>query len=367
MPIEIGLWKLGGQLQPVSFTGMDCESRLEQVLFNDISIIDPGWLVIGRQVPTAYGKFIDLLAIDAEGQLIVIELKKERTPREVVAQLLDYGSWVRGLEDDEIASIFDSFVAKHHPEHKSTSLDVAFCERFKTDEMPESLNSAHKLVLVASNLDDSTERIITYLAEEYGVSINAVFFRVFRDGSNEYLSRAWLADPIQIEAKVEEKREKLPWNGEFYASFGVDQNRDWEEARKYGFISAGGGAWYSRSLGLLEPGGRVWVNIPGGVGYVGVGVVKELVVPIDEFMVDAGNGKLVPITSLPLRAANHTTVAKDPDKAEHMVRIEWIKTVPIPEAVREKGFFGNQNSAAKPRAKRWSFTVDRLKQRFGVQ
>lgn len=366
MPIEVGLWRLGDRLKPVAFTGMDSESRLESVLAADITVVDPGWLLIGRQVPTAFGKFIDLLAIDAEGQLIVIELKKNRTPREVVAQLLDYGSWVRNLEDDEIATIFEAFVNKYHPDHKATSLDEVFCERFKVEEMPEPLNEAHKLVLVASELDDSSERIITYLAEEHGVSINAVFFRVFRDGQSEYMSRAWLTDPCQVEAKVEAKREKLPWNGEFYASYGADEDRDWEEARKYGFISAGGGAWYSRTLSTLEPGGRVWVNIPGGVGYVGVGIVKEAVVPIDEFMVDNGAGKKVPITTLPVRAAKHTTMAQDPENAEHMVRIEWVKTVPLKDAVKEKGFFGNQNSAAKPRAKNWTFTVERLKQRFGI-
>lgn len=59
-------------------------------------------------------------------------------------------------------------------------------------------------------------------------------------------------------------------------------------------------------------------------------------------------------------------MAKDPEKAEHMVRVEWIKTVPLKDAVKEKGFFGNQNSAAKPRAKKWAFTVERLKLRFGV-
>ena len=83
-------------------------------------------------------------------------------------------------------------------------------------------------------------------------------------------------------------------------------------------------------------------------------------------MVDNGNGKKVPITTLPVRAAKHTTVAQDPEKAEHMVRVEWIKTVPLKDAVKEKGFFGNQNSAAKPRAKNWTFTVERLRQRFGV-
>ena len=36
------------------------------------------------------------------------------------------------------------------------------------------------------------------------------------------------------------------------------------------------------------------------------------------------------------------------------------------EAIKEKGFFGNQNSAAKPRAKRWLHTVERLKKRFEI-
>ena len=359
MPIEVGIWRLGAKLEPVGYSRMDSESRLETVLADDVAVVDPDLLLVGRQVPTAFGKFIDLLALDSEGRVGVLELKRDRTPRDVVAQLLDYGSWVRELEDDDIASIFEAFLAKYYPEHKSTSLDEAFRDRFGSD-LPDVLNETHKLVLVASELDESSERIITYLADEYGVAINAVFFRVFRDGDREYLSRAWLSDPGQVEARVEAKREKKPWNGEYYASFGADDHRDWEEARKYGFISAGGGTWYSRTLGMLEPGGRVWVNIPGGVGYVGVGEVVDSVVPIDEFMVDDGRGKQVPITSLPLKAAKHAAMSTNPEKAEHFVRIKWRKTVPIAEAIREKGLFGNQNSAAKPRAKKWQHTVERL-------
>lgn len=366
MPIEVGVWRFGKRPEPITYSRIDSESRLETVLADDISILDADLLLIGRQVPTAHGKFVDLLALNSVGHLVVIELKRDRTPREVVAQLLDYGSWVRGLEDVDIARIFEAFVAKYHPEFKTTSLDEAFRQRFGGDGLPEALNESHRLVLVASELDDSSERIITYLAEEHGVAINAVFFRVFRDGDQQYLTRAWLADPDLVEARVEAKREKLPWNGEYYASFGADEHRDWEEARKYGFISAGGGEWYSRSLGLLEPGGRVWVNIPGGVGYVGVGRVLEPVVPIDEFTIENGSGKRVPIASAPLKAARHTTVAQDPEKAEHFVRVEWLKTVPMSEAIKEKGLFGNQNSAAKPRALKWQHTVQRLAQRLGV-
>ena len=63
-------------------------------------------MLIGRQVPTAHGKFIDLLAMDIEGNLSVIELKKHRAPREVVAQSLDYASWVQTLSYHDIAGIY---------------------------------------------------------------------------------------------------------------------------------------------------------------------------------------------------------------------------------------------------------------------
>jgi len=365
MPIEVALWKLGDHLDPVEFIRMDSESRLEAVLAKDISVIDPGLLVIGRQVVTAFGKYIDLLALDAEGQVVVIELKRDRTPREVVAQLLDYGSWVRSLDADDLDRIFVTYGEKYAPEHQGSSLATAFCAKFGLDEVP-LLNEHHRLLLVAAELDESSERIIRYLAEAHGVSINAAFFRAFRDGKSEFLSRAWLADPKTVEQKVEAKREKVPWNGEFYVSFGGDQKRVWEEARQHGFISAGGSVWYTRTLGLLEPGDRIWVNLP-KYGYAGVGRVTEKVVPVDEFTVDDGKGKRVPIRSLPLKAAGHPPSSDAKERAEHFVRVEWIKTVPVDKAYKEVGFFGNQNTVARPRAQRWVHTVEKLKKHFGVR
>lgn len=143
--------------------------------------------------------------VDGEGHLVVLELKRNQTSREVVAQLLDYGSGVRSLQHEEIESLYTTQIEKYWPERKGKTLDQAFCEHFQVESQPDELNDSHKLVLVASELDDSSERIIDYLSDEYGVSINAVFFRFFRDGGREYLSRAWLIDPDRVEAKTQEK------------------------------------------------------------------------------------------------------------------------------------------------------------------
>lgn len=361
MPIELGFWRLNGN-QPARLesSGLDLESRLEDILASDLDIMNPGLLLIGRQVPTSYGKFIDLLALDAQGNVVVIELKRDRTPREVVAQVLDYGSWVRGLTDEQLASIFEGFLAKYHQDSVGISLNDAFCKRFGLKSMPEELNEQHELVIVASELDPSTERIVTYLADQYGAQINAVFFRVFKDGSHEYLSRVWLRDPTEVDIKVEEKRATGSWNGEFYASF--DSGFDWESARQHGYIRAGGGLWYSRTLNLAEVGSRVWVSIP-GVGYVGVGEIAGSKQSQRTFSVSY-NGKSIPIQHV---VNDLKAVGSIPeDQEDFFVPVKWIKTVPIADAFKEIGLFGNQNSLAKPIAAKWVHTVARLKQRFNI-
>ncbi len=365
MPLEIGVWRIDSGCHRVEVGAIGDESRLEDLLDADISIASPNWMVIGRQVRTDYGSFIDLLAIDRDGNIVVIELKRNKTPREVIAQVLDYASWVKNLDDDDIGRIFGEYLKKYQPKRADESIDQAFCSRFKTSAMPENLNEQHELVVVAATLDESTERIVRYLSEDRSVAVNVIFFRVFRDGDREYLTRAWLIDPTEVATVAPARVGAGEWNGEYYVSFGQDDRRNWEDARKYGFISGGGGSWYSKTLQMLEPGHRVWVNIP-GEGYVGVGTVTQAVVKFDQFKAKDTGGKLVPLPQLKLLAKDMLTDAND-ESAEYVVGIDWIQTRTLNQAVHEKGFFGNQNTVCQPTAKKWGYTVERLSQIFGVE
>jgi hypothetical protein len=366
MPLELGVWRIDKELKRLEAGRMDQEERLEDILQRDITIASPNWLVIGRQVPTDHGGFIDLLAMDRDGHLIVLELKRDKTPREVVAQLLDYGSWVRTLKDEDIASVFEAFLKKYHSGQAKTSLDETFCKHFSLKEMPEVLNEMHELVVVAAALDPSTERIVSYLSGVHQVPINAVFFRTFKDSDAEYLTRAWFIEPTMPDAGVSIASDSELWNGEYYVSFGQALGREWEDARKYGYVSAGGGQWYSGTLRLLEPGARVWVNVPGR-GYVAVGEVTGTALRISEFMVKGDDGTEVPISQVELRDKRIFQNMDDDNLSEYLVPVKWIKTLPVDQAIREKGFFGNQNTVCKPTTKKWNHTIDRLKQRFGLK
>ena len=67
------------------------------MIVNDSRLLGTDLLVVGRQVETAFGGFLDVLCIDVSGRLHALELKRDKTPRDVVAQVLDYGSWVSNL------------------------------------------------------------------------------------------------------------------------------------------------------------------------------------------------------------------------------------------------------------------------------
>ena len=145
-----------------------------------------------------------------------------------------------------------------------------------------------------------------------------------------------------------------PWNGrDFYYSAGEGDRRRWPDMVRHGFVSAGGGRWYSRTLGALEPGHRVWAHIP-KVGYVGVGVVTSSVVPVAE----------TELLRLELEAPAMDRFVDDPDRSEYVVRVRWQVAWPREDAFWIPGLYANENSVTKLRD---TWTLQRLCEAFGVE
>lgn len=363
MAIQQGIWKMGSTPQKLTTVPLDNENRLEEQVFQDISLLNPDWLLIGRQVRTSFDKKIDLLALDANGSVIIIELKRDKTPRDVVAQAMDYASWVVTLKPEELVDIYQSFLQQYGLE--AASLDSAFQKKFNIPLADVTLNESHQMVIVATELDASTERIINYLNDHANVPINAVFFSAFADGENQYLSRAWMIDPGETQERAVSQGAKEPWNGEYYVSFGHDQDRHWNDAVQYGFISGGGGSWYSKTLDMLSEGDRVWVNIP-KTGYVGVGIVTGEKCRTEQHPFETVDG-LKTLPQLKTAGTYDLLSQSNDEEAEYLVPVKWLHAVEARSAFSETGLFGNQNTVCKPRASKWLHTVERLKQVWDVR
>jgi len=333
MPIRTALWKVAAQPEPLAESSLAKEQILEDMIVAAPGLLSEEWMLIGRQEDTGFGGRVDLLAIAPDGSLVLIELKRDRTPREVVAQALDYAGWVEKLRAEDIAAIYGRFAP-------GRSLDQDFRQRFSQDLDEETLNQSHQIIIVAASLDDSTERIVAYLSDR-DIPINVLCFQVFSHGTEQLLSRAWLLDPVrtQISAVAASDGTKEPWNGEFYFNFGHGENRSWLDALEYGFVSAGGGARFSKPLLLLRPspdgpdgrGDRIWVKAP-GFGFVGVARVTGPAQPATTFKITTPSGER-PVLEVAKRGKYHAHFLNDPERCEYFVPVRWLQRVELEKAV----------------------------------
>lgn len=178
---ETKIWKVdNAHLVELNKGKLDLEERIHDWIKKDIKIILPDAILIGSKIKTDHDKEVDLLAIDSSGDLIIIELKRQATTRDVIGQTLDYAAWAATLKVEDINQILQ----------KQGLKETIYEILNKTFEDAEDIeiNENQKLLVVASEIDATTERIINFLSDK-GVNINAITFNYYKSGSDEFIAR----------------------------------------------------------------------------------------------------------------------------------------------------------------------------------
>lgn len=337
-----------GKLKKAQSTALSNESLIEEWVAKDPALLGLDALIVGRQVPTDHGKYIDLLALERSGGLVIIELKRDKTPRDVVAQVLDYASWVRTLTTPQIYELAERYRQKR--------LTAAYQEHFN-EPIPERLNGTHSMVIVASELDPASRRIVEYLSEEHGIGINTAFFNVFEAEGQEWLTTDFLLDQSEVTARSERKVSP-PWSGYYFVNAGLGNDRSWKDMKRYGFIGACGGDFYTKRLDQLHVGDRIFAY-QRGAGYIGFGTVTSEKVIASEFQTPEGL-----LFDQQLDQPSIKQNANDPSNAEYVVGIKWAKVFEPSAARSFPGAFANQNIVCKLRDQA---TLDYLMREFEVE
>lgn len=109
------------------------EGIIEGWVKDNPGLVGINGIIIGQQVTIENRGRIDLLAMDKEGSLIVVDLKRGRTPRDIIAHTLYYASWVARLTTSDVHNLCSK--------HNGRSLDEIYRERFSTS-LPDTLNAA---------------------------------------------------------------------------------------------------------------------------------------------------------------------------------------------------------------------------------
>ncbi len=136
---------------------------------------DSNVLLIGRQVSTEWGSTMDLLGLDKDGNVVVVELKRGRTPREVLAQALEYAAFVSALDYTALNELYCQYQSEVGP-----SLGEAWAEAFDAEAgTGVAFNKEQRVVIVAEDITPPLRATASYL-RRIGLPMTCVEFGYFQ-------------------------------------------------------------------------------------------------------------------------------------------------------------------------------------------
>ncbi|TWT55237.1 PDDEXK family nuclease [Allorhodopirellula solitaria] len=359
-------------LTPTSFSDVAVSERadLQRLLQDRIEILDPNLLVISEEFSDweESKRRIDLLALDREGNVVVVELKRTEDGGHMELQALRYAAMVSAITFADAEKTFANYLAKRDDVRDAKETLLSF---LGWDEPIESdFGKAVRVMLVAAEFSKEITTSVLWLREQR-IDISCVRIKPYGTREELFLDVQTIIPLPEAEAyqiKIRQKQAAKDgstvsaWNGhDFYVSLGEFDDANWDDCRKYGFVAGSGGRWFTRTLDHLFVGARVFVLIPKH-GYVGVGIVKEKNQTVDKFMVGEGSEAKC-LLDLPLSAKDMSNHIGDPDMCSNLVRVEWIKTVSRDQPFWEPGLFASRHTACKLKDQN---TIDRVCQRFGI-
>ena len=161
----------------------ETEKALEEVLVSNPEMLMPGLTLVSRQSEIDKGN-LDLLGVDADGRLVVFELKKGTLTREAVAQVIDYGSWLESHTETELAT----YVASHSGAHGIDKIDD-FEDWYDIQRRKQLVElKPIKMVLVGLGADARARRMVEFLAQR-DVDVSLLTFYGYKYQGKTLLAR----------------------------------------------------------------------------------------------------------------------------------------------------------------------------------
>ncbi len=169
-----------GEYTRLPFEANHTEAALEQWLeSNPDGIAEEGRvMIVGRQVETDLGGYIDLLGLDRDGNVLVVELKRDRTPRDTIAQALEYGAFAEKLDATALEELF-RICTDYEEGPDSVSLADQHRRYFGLGaEEGVAFNKTQRLVIVGQRITAPIRQTAAFLTSR-GIHTTCIEFSFF--------------------------------------------------------------------------------------------------------------------------------------------------------------------------------------------
>ena len=182
-----------GILERAKHEDVDYEKYFEDWLENspDALLDEEGTVLwIGRQVKANVGdtgKYPDLLGVDSVGDVIIVELKKGKAPRDVIAQILEYATWASSLDSNQLNEIAVNYFSLQDRGYES--FPQAHKEVFYPDSEEEpnvKFNENQKLFIIAEEIPSIIRQVTAYLRNKHHINIFCIEYEILKSEQGEY-------------------------------------------------------------------------------------------------------------------------------------------------------------------------------------
>lgn len=184
---------------------INLENRLVRTEAAQIGGIDI--LYIGRQGTLASNGIFDILGVDKDGNIVIIELKRDKPPRGVITQALEYASDLRDVKYYTMNERYRNFILDEHQydDEEITQLQQAHANYFGLEEplSKKEFNDRQRIIIVGTEYDDEKLLQMVDFLREYGIEVLAVEYNTYRDNKTdaELLTTNAIRHPLSVESK----------------------------------------------------------------------------------------------------------------------------------------------------------------------
>lgn len=172
--------KQASRIEPVTFSELNMvENDIEDILRNSIDMIcdeEESMLIVGRQVKNAKNGRSDLTAVDNNGNIVLIEIKRDRKDIEnrresFEFQAIRYAASYATIEetDELVKKVYAPYIEKYRNEFEiggltSHELGVRKLNEFlRVNDSEKNFNKKQRIILAASDFDEQTLSAVAWL------------------------------------------------------------------------------------------------------------------------------------------------------------------------------------------------------------
>lgn len=178
-------------LDPSTFRqeGFDERKHLQEWMAYAPSVFGEDLLIIQKEFDGFDGTFerLDLLALDKEGDVVVIENKLDDSGRDVTWQALKYASYCSTLKREDIRAIYQQYLDKYEPGAKADQKFTEFFDGRDYKDIVLNEGARQRIILVAARFRKEVTSTVLWLMN-YGLRLQCFKVGLFRHNDQLFLN-----------------------------------------------------------------------------------------------------------------------------------------------------------------------------------